>query len=275
LAQFVTVRGKKKRKPTDRLIQPATLNRELACLRAMFNRAIKADAPVKNPISKIGAKTLREDNVHTRVLTYEEQTKYLAQATPTLRDVATLILETGARPEEIYRIRPENVHLNEGYFFNPYGKTKAAKRRIKLTSAAKEILTRRLDDCETFLFPCETDSSRPIPKINNAHERALKASKVTPFRPYDCRHTWATRAVESGVDLVTLAAMLGHSKINMVLRAHPGQEHQTNAMNKIEQYVAAQRKAYAAGQGASTEKASGNRAHRKPLMFPAAKVKNR
>src|SRR5262249_27050097 len=41
---------------------------------------------------------------------------------------------------------------------------------------------------------------------------------------YDLRHTWATRAAEAGIDLVTLAAMLGHSKINMVLRyAHPTQ----------------------------------------------------
>jgi integrase len=246
LSQHATVRGKHKRKTTKKLIQPATVNRELACLRAMFNHAIKADAPVKNPISKTGAKTLREDNVHTRVLTYDEQAKYLAKATPTLNDVATLILETGARPEEIYRIRPENVHLNEDYLFNPYGKTKAAKRRIKLTAAAKDILARRLKDCETFLFPCETDSERPIPKINNAHDRAVKASKVARFRLYDCRHTWATRAVESGVDLVTLAAMLGHSKINMVLRyAHPTQEHQTKAMDKMEQYVAEQKIAHA------------------------------
>jgi hypothetical protein len=48
------------------------------------------------------------------------------------------------------------------------------------------------------------------------------------------------------MNLVTLAAMLGHSKINMVLRyAHPTQEHQTKAMNKMEQYVAAQRTAFA------------------------------
>jgi site-specific recombinase XerD len=46
---------------------------------------------------------------------------------------------------------------------------------------------------------------------------------------------WATRAVEAGIDLVTLAAMLGHSKINMVLRyAHPTQEHQSKAMDKME-----------------------------------------
>jgi integrase len=74
----------------------------------------------------------------------------------------------------------------------------------------------------------------------------LRESKVPQFRPYDCRHTWATRAVEAGIDLVTLAAMLGHSKINMVLRyAHPTQEHQTKAMDKMEQYVSEQKIAHA------------------------------
>jgi hypothetical protein len=45
----------------------------------------------------------------------------------------------------------------------------------------------------------------------------------------------------SGIDLVTLASMLGHAKINMVLRyAHPTQDHQTTAMERLEQYNAAQ-----------------------------------
>ena len=74
-------------------------------------------------------------------------------------------------------------------------------------------------------------------KANNAHEKALRKSSVSHFRIYDMRHTWATRAVEAGIDLVTLAAMLGHSKIDMVLRyAHPTAEHQANAMKRIEQF---------------------------------------
>jgi integrase len=99
--------------------------------------------PLRNPISKTAAKVLREDNEQTRVLTYDEQGKYLAKASSTLFDVATLMLETGMRPEEVYRIQPENVHLSENYLFNPYGKTKAAKRRIKLTMTAKSILEQR------------------------------------------------------------------------------------------------------------------------------------
>ena len=147
----------------------------------------------------------------------------------------------GCGPEEVYRIQPENVNLAGGFLFNPYGKTKAARRRVPLTAAARNVLGRRMAGLKTpFLFPCETDPARPVPKVNNAHDRAVKASKVAPFRLYDLRHTWATRAAESGIDLVTLAALLGHSKIQMVLRyAHPTQEHQARSVESMEQFVAA------------------------------------
>lgn len=244
LEQFVTARGEQgKRKQTKKRIKPATVNRELACLRAVFNHAMKGDVPVRNPVSKTAAKALREDNEQTRVLTFDEQEKYLAVATPLLRDVATLMLETGMRPEEVYRIRPENVNLAGGWLFNPYGKTKAARRRVPLNSAARGVLGRRMESLKTpHIFPCETDGERPVPKVNNAHDRAVKASKVAPFRLYDLRHTWATRAAESGIDLVTLAALLGHSKIQMVLRyAHPTQDHQTRSVERMERFLAQQR----------------------------------
>ena len=97
-----------------------------------------------------------------------------------------------------------------------------------------------------YLFPCETDSSRPVPKVNNAHDRAVRDSKIVSFRLYDLRHTWATRAAMSGIDLVTLAAMLGHSRIQMVLRyAHPTQQHQHQAMERLEQFFREQRIAHA------------------------------
>ena len=109
--QFKAARSVAKGQRTDRRIMPATVNRELACLRAMFNHAIKAGVPVNNPICKSGAKALSEHNEQTRVLTFDEQGRYLAVATPMLLDVATLMLETGMRPEEVYRIQPENVNL--------------------------------------------------------------------------------------------------------------------------------------------------------------------
>lgn len=135
----------------------------------------------------------------------------------------------------------EVQQLARSYLFSPCGKTKAARRQIALTAAVHAILKRRLESAKHYVFPCDTDDTRPVPKVNNAHDRAVRDSKVAAFRLYDLRHTWATRAAMSGIDLVTLASMLGHSKINMVMRyAHPTQEHQTKAMEKMSQYVAQQ-----------------------------------
>jgi integrase len=67
----------------------------------------------------------------------------------------------------------------------------------------------------------------------------MKRTKLPKFRLYDLRHTWATRAAMAGIDLVTLASMLGHSKIQMVLRyAHPTEQHQTEAMRRLETFNA-------------------------------------
>ena len=156
----------------------------------MFNHVIKGDAPVKNPVSKTGAKALQEHNEQTRVLTFDEQEKYLNAATPLLRDVATIMLATGMRPEEVYRVRPENVKLAGGYLFNPYGKTKAARRRVTLNSTARHVLASRIADLQTpFVFPCDIDPARPVPKVNSAHDRAVRASGVVT--PFDCT-TFAT-----------------------------------------------------------------------------------
>jgi integrase len=230
-------RLKIKSKKTNRKLRPATINRELACLKALLNRSIKDDVIVKNPVSRV--KFLPEDNEQMRVLTMEEQNLYLLAASQPLQDVARLMLETGMRPEEVYRIKRENVNLEQGYIFNPYGKTKAARRKIPLNNASFDLIKRRCEKIKgSYLFQGRTEEDTPIVKVNKAHYGALERSKVAKFRLYDLRHTWATRAAMAGVDLVTLAAMLGHSRIQMVLRyAHPTEDHQFQAMQKVEAYV--------------------------------------
>jgi integrase len=149
------------------------------------------------------------------------------------------MLETGMRPEEVFRIRREDVHLEHGYLFNPYGKTKAAKRKIPLTDKAAAVFAKRLkEEKGEYLFPGRWNKDVPIIKVNNAHTAALRRSGVRRFRLYDLRHTWATRAAMAGVDILTLAALLGHSRVQMVMRyAYPTEEHQFNAMKKVQTFV--------------------------------------
>lgn len=222
--------GKKK-------LKPATVNADVGTMRAMYNYFVSLEVLTKNPVSRI--KLLPMNNEKTRVLSFEEERLYLAACRQPLHDVAVLMLETGMRPDEIYRMKRENVNLTEGSIFNPYGKSKAARRKLTLTSRAADLLRARLGTGNgEYVFPLESDPSQPMYDIHYSHEVALKNSGIDRCRLYDCRHTFATRMVEAGVDLVTLAALLGHSKIQMVLRyAHPTEEHKVLAIRKLEEFT--------------------------------------
>jgi integrase len=137
---------------TDKALKPATVNRELACLKILFNYFIKSDVLTKaNPVSRV--KFLAENNEQLRVLTLDEERLYLLAASQPLQDVATLMLETGARPEEICRLRCENINLEDGYLSIPFGKTKAARRKLPLTERASAVLEKRLSKAEgDYLF---------------------------------------------------------------------------------------------------------------------------
>jgi integrase len=83
-------------------------------------------------------------NQQERVLTYKEQRLCLAEATPVLRDVAGLILETGMRPKEVYTLQRPNIELARGFIKVTRGKTPSARRRVELTAEAHRILRERL-----------------------------------------------------------------------------------------------------------------------------------
>jgi integrase len=76
----------------------------------------------------------------------------------------------------------------------------------------------------------------PIGSVKKAHRSAAVRAKIkVHFRLYDLRHTFATRAVASGVDLPTLSALLGHASILMTMRyVHPAAGQKRIAMEKFE-----------------------------------------
>jgi integrase len=125
------------------------------------------------------------------------------------------------------------------YVLVPYGNTKTARRRVPLSRKPADVLTSRLINTGgEYLFPgmkTVKNANSHIIKLKNADRGAMNRCGLEPFRLYDLRHRFATRAAGAGVDLFTLASLLRHSRIQMVIRyAHPTEEHQINAIRKIE-----------------------------------------
>jgi integrase len=217
------------------LVTPAAVNRDLAVLRILFHYAIRLGKARENPVTQV--KFFRERSNHTRALSAEEEKRYLANASPFLRDVAVIMLETGMRPGEVYQLRTSDVDFTYGAVHVRTGKTVNAFRHIPLTRRALDVLARRTAKAEAeWLFPCPDDPNKPVAEARKAHDGAVRRSGVSPpFRLYDLRHTALTRMAMAGIDLPTLKELAGHSQIQMTMRyVHPTPEHKRRAIEKFE-----------------------------------------
>jgi integrase len=79
---------------------------------------------------------LKGENHRDRVLTITEEEKYLSACKPLLCDFATVLVDTGTRPEECFRMRWEHVSWGSGRhgaLSVTHGKTDAARRILPLT----------------------------------------------------------------------------------------------------------------------------------------------
>lgn len=221
-----------------RLVTPAAVNRDLAVLRILFNFAIRLRKVQENPVVEV--RLFRERQNHLRVLNVEEETRYLAAASAFLRDVAILMLETGMRPGEIYRLQTTDLDMDHQSVFVRTGKTENATRHIPLTARAFTVLEKRANSVKgQWLFPSRFCAGRPVLDVKRAHLAALARSGIMPrFRLYDLRHTALTRLAMAGVDLPTLKELAGHSQIQMTMRyVHPTPEHKRRAIAKFEAFT--------------------------------------
>jgi integrase len=216
----------------------ASINSCLRAVRRIFRLALKWGVISVMPEVAL----LRGENHRDRVLTPEEEAKYLAAAIEPLASIASLLVDTGLRPEECFRLRWEHINLNGeryGALRVSEGKTKAARRMIPLTLRVRTVLEALWENAdrpdEGWVFPAPTKQGHVWhDSIRVQHRTALKASKVRPFVIYDLRHTFLTRLGESGCDVWTLARIAGHSSIKMSERyVHPGREAVLNAMNRL------------------------------------------
>ncbi|HXE08456.1 MAG TPA: site-specific integrase [Acidobacteriaceae bacterium] len=224
-------------------VRDITLRHDLHALSVLFQYAIKQRWARENPIRNVKIPS-GEDSVRMHIISPEEEKEYFKRAAKNqnLSDLARLMKNQGMRPEEVLSLRSEDVDLERGKVRIAFGKTKASKRTLDLTAESRSILARRLQKRSKWVFPSDRKSGAHIVRLNSAHDAACKGSKTRrplDFVLYDWRHTFATNMAQAGVDLATLAAILGHSSLRVVQKyVHPTADHKREAMLKYEQALA-------------------------------------
>jgi len=234
IENYIQTRRRQKSRKTKTFITRETVNRELIALKMLFRRLMDNEVISKNPARKI--KQLSENERQFHVITETEEKLYLMACEQPLRDVASLMVETGLRCNEVYQLRRQDVSLEEGYLKVYKGKTKSSVRRVHLSDRARAVLSYRASKfAGENLFPQNDVDGHPATlTLNKSHLKTVRKLGLN-FRLYDYRHTFATRAVESGTDLLVLSSILGHSNLKMVVRyAHPSETLKADAIKRIE-----------------------------------------
>ena len=231
---YIFWRSRQTSKKTGKPVTRDSINLELIALKTIFKRLVSADILTKSPAQEI--KQLAENERKFHVLSRDEERLYLMACPQPLRDVATLILETGMRPQEVYNLKRENVFLSKGFLQIENSKTKSSNRKVWLSDKVARVLSYRLEKFKgKFIFPKgEKDGEQPTYQLNEQHRTTINRINLK-FRLYDCRHTFATRILEDGTDLLTLASMLGHSSLDEVMRyAHPSETRKSDAIQRLQ-----------------------------------------
>lgn len=224
----------------DAGVSGATLNHDLVALSQFFNWAIERGWCLQNPVTDVSKPSLA-NAVRINPISSSDEECYFEAAraiSQDLYDLTRLMLLQGCRPMELMSLRCEEVHLHVEHPFLKItkGKTLAARRTLHLTPESYEILKRRKQENDTWIFPSHRKNGEHLVTLNTAHDTCIERAGLSArrFLIYDFRHAFATRmATEAECDLVTLKTLMGHSSLAMVLKyVHPNQESMRLAMQK-------------------------------------------
>ena len=129
-----------------------------------------------------------------------------------LRDILLIMLDTGMRPAEVFRMEWEQVHWDRGSIFVPRSKSRKSKRYVPLSDRVRAALQLRSKDSR-FVFPSDRSCSGHIETVQKQFARAKElAGLPDPVVLYCARHRFSTDVMEATNNVMALMDVMGHSK---------------------------------------------------------------
>jgi integrase len=213
---------------------PATRNRYHSAFSLVFRVAGENGKLDHNPAARLKRKAEHNDRI--RFLSGDEEERLLG----TLREFwpqyvpAFLIsIHTGMRAGEQFGLRWSDVSLERKLI--TLHRTKTGKtRHIPLNTVALVAFSGLCSKEETRKEIFLNTEGNPLRGPRDWFEPALLKAKIADYTWHCNRHTFASRLVMAGVDIRTVAQLLGHSTIQMTMRyAHLAPEHSQAAVERL------------------------------------------
>jgi len=212
--------GKNGRPP----LSEQTIRMTLGTLRTFFERVSEwdyPDAPTRVLIFNGDLPT--PDDPLPKFLSDVDAAKLMraaAQADPTSRLVIEMLARTGLRVGELCALTADAVTLINGrpWLRVPVGKLHN-DRYVPLHPQLVELLEIHGAGRDDALDRLIISGGGPLyrHKITRMLNRVAKAAGIAHVHPHQLRHTLATQAINRGMSLEAIAAMLGHKTLRMTL----------------------------------------------------------
>ena len=233
IEEYKKTRKEAKRKG-GKTIAAATVNRELACLKCMFNKAITWGKAENNPVKKVDL--FKENNSRTRYLEKEQIPGLLDNAAPHLKPILILALFTGMRKSEILTLQWKNINIQQGVIYLLHTKN-GERREVLMNNVVKKTLIAVPKNPDSPYIFCH-ENGKPYLNVRKSFDAVLKKCGIIDFKFHDLRHTFASQLVMAGIDLKTVQELLGHKSIEMTLRySHLSPDHKWKAVDILEKRI--------------------------------------
>jgi integrase len=220
---------------------PATINRNLAVLRRMMKLAARQRMIGRTPFEEVDFLEERSQRRQARILTFEEQMKLEAAATPLLRTLIVLLTETGLRVvREGLSLKWDDMDLINGALLVRQSKTRAGIRAMPLSKLCRDVLAewKRLTGPEfsPYLFANPNNPQAHLKSVRKTWKRALKNAGIEFFPIYNLRATFASRMAAAGVPDVFITQMMGQAGGLLQTYAKAITEYRRDAIRKLEAF---------------------------------------
>jgi len=217
---------------------PATMNRELCCLKNMLRKAVDWEYLKENPAW--GVRQQKENPPEFEFLTEDEIKRLLECCAPHLKTFLTLAIYTGMRRGELFRLEWRDLSFEKGEngIITVRDTKNHETRYIPMSRIVREALQkhpRRIVDGKVCPLVFSSPEGNPITDVKKGFAGALQRAGVTRHvRFHDLRHTFASHLVMKGVDLRTVAKLMGHRDIKVTMRyAHLAPDHLQAAVDVL------------------------------------------
>jgi integrase len=223
-------------------VSPASTNRDLATARLFLKQAARQRFIARSPFSDDQIDFLEERKGRRRpqIITFQEEQKILGTATPLLRTLVVLLLETGLRVgKEALPLKWEDVDIENGIIHVRESKTLAGRRVVYLSKLCSAELLKWKNltgpDFSAFVFPNPSNQKKHLKGVRKPWVKALKDAKIEYFRIYDLRANFASRLSAAGAPDNLVAGVIGHSSTSIVQTyAKVVDEYRRDAITKLE-----------------------------------------